>query len=300
MHHGHGGSKYGYNQLDSQPGRTKDYAKRGYAVLSLSARGVRGSCGTPQSRASGGAACLKGWNHLDDARKEARDTQHLAGLPGVPMRIAAAAPSIPGSDLAYSLVPNGRTFDYVIAKREDDIAPVGVVKATYVAGFYGTGQSTGGGYYAPPFTDPSADINNWYARLNAGEPYDADLNTNPGATYIADQIARFHSGYNIDTSVAPAPMIIANGFTASRTTSSPSTRPSACTTARASASPRCRSRCSSTTSVTPAGRTRSPTRRSSPASGPASASGGTPTSRATAASRPRASRSAPRPARRTF
>ena len=259
MHHGYGGSKYRYDQLDAQLGRMRDYAKRGYAVLSLSARGFAGSCGTPQARLSGGPACLKGWIHLDDARKEARDTQHLAGLlvdqgivdpqrigvmgvsyggitsfqlaalrdrmfdgdrlvpfvspSGVPMRIAAAAPSIPGSDLAYSLVPNGRTFDYVVTKREDDISPVGVVKASYVAGFYGTGQTTGGGYYAPPFADPSADINNWFARLNAGEPYDGDPNQNPGATYIADQVSKFHSGYSIDSSVAPAPMLIANGWT---------------------------------------------------------------------------------------
>ena len=260
MHHGYGGSKYSYGGLDSQIGRMRDYAARGYAVLSYSARGFAGSCGTPSSRLSGGPACARGWIHLDDARKEARDTQHLAGLLAdqgivdpqrigvmgvsyggilsfqlaalrdrmfdgdslvpfvspekkLPMRIAAAAPSIPGSDLAYSLVPNGRTFDYVITKREDNIKPVGVVKASYVAGFYGTGQTTGGGYYAPPGIDPSADINSWFARLNAGEPYDNDPNVNPGATYIADQVSRFHSGYSIDDSVAPAPMFIANGWT---------------------------------------------------------------------------------------
>lgn len=259
MHHGYGGSKYEYDKLDSQLGRMADYAKRGYAVLSLSARGFAGSCGTPRARLSGGPGCLKGWIHLDDARKEARDTQYLAGLlvdqgivdpqrigamgvsyggitsiqlaalrdrmfdgdklvpfvspKGVPMRIAAATPSIPGSDLAYSLVPNGRTFDYVITKPEDNIKPLGVVKASYVAGFYGTGQTTGGGHYAPPFADPSADINNWFARLNAGEPYDNDPNQNPSATYIADQVSRFHSGYSIDPSVPPAPMLIANGWT---------------------------------------------------------------------------------------
>ena len=259
MHHGYGGSKYEYDKLDSQLGRMRDLAQRGYAVLSLSARGFAGSCGTPQSRLSGGPGCARGWIHLDDARKEARDTQHLAGLlvdqgivdpqrigtmgvsyggitsfqlaalrdrmfegdklvpfvspKGVPMRIAAATPSIPGSDLAYSLVPNGRTFDYVITKREDNISPVGVVKTTYVAGFYGTGQTTGGGFYAPPFADPSADITNWFTRLNAGEPYDNDPNTNPGATYIADQVSKFHSGYSIDPSVAPAPMLVANGWT---------------------------------------------------------------------------------------
>ena len=32
---------------------------------------------------------------------------------GKPMQIAAAAPEIPWTDLAYSLMPNGRTLDYV-------------------------------------------------------------------------------------------------------------------------------------------------------------------------------------------
>ena len=31
---------------------------------------------------------------------------------GKPMRIAAAAPIIPWTDLVYSLLPNGRTLDY--------------------------------------------------------------------------------------------------------------------------------------------------------------------------------------------
>ena len=42
------------------------------------------------------------------------------------MRIAAAAPLIPWTDLVYSLVPNGRTLDYTIADRDDDRSPVGV------------------------------------------------------------------------------------------------------------------------------------------------------------------------------
>ena len=32
---------------------------------------------------------------------------------GKPMQIAAAAPNIPWTDLAYSLAPNGSTLDYV-------------------------------------------------------------------------------------------------------------------------------------------------------------------------------------------
>jgi hypothetical protein len=47
---------------------------------------------------------------------------------GHPMRIAAAAPTIPWTDLAYSLEPNGRTLDYTIASPKDDVTPLGVDK----------------------------------------------------------------------------------------------------------------------------------------------------------------------------
>jgi hypothetical protein len=37
------------------------------------------------------------------------------------MRIAAAVPVIPWTDLAYSLEPNGRTLDYTITGPTDDL-----------------------------------------------------------------------------------------------------------------------------------------------------------------------------------
>src|SRR5262245_44690835 len=60
-------------------------ALAGYAVLSASARGFHGSCGSVASRApdaslSNPNACAQGWTHLGDARYEVRDSQHLAGL----------------------------------------------------------------------------------------------------------------------------------------------------------------------------------------------------------------------------
>src|SRR4051794_28909763 len=53
-------------------------AQQGFAVLTYSSRGFGDSCGSPQSRST--AACATGWTHLSDARYEAHDTQHLAGL----------------------------------------------------------------------------------------------------------------------------------------------------------------------------------------------------------------------------
>src|SRR6185369_7043589 len=52
----------------------------GYAVLTYSARGWSGSCGSPDSRAADPSGCAQGWIHLADQRYEAHDTQYLLGL----------------------------------------------------------------------------------------------------------------------------------------------------------------------------------------------------------------------------
>lgn len=57
----------------------RDWALRGYAVLSYSGRGQGGSCGWPASRVDN-PACATGWQHLDSMAYEARDTQWLASL----------------------------------------------------------------------------------------------------------------------------------------------------------------------------------------------------------------------------
>ncbi len=125
---------------------------------------------------------------------------------GKPMQIAAAAPEIPWSDLAYSLVPNGRTLDY----RADNPygRRIGVEKLSFVSGLYALGQASSG-YYAPPGADPRADLTTWFASINAGEPYDGRRDIEG----IVNEITRYHSAYYIDNSRAPAPLFIANGFT---------------------------------------------------------------------------------------
>lgn len=70
--HGWGGSK------DPAAIDTDGLARGGYAVMAYSARGFGDSCGSEASRDAPG--CARGWIHLADARFEARDTQHLAGL----------------------------------------------------------------------------------------------------------------------------------------------------------------------------------------------------------------------------
>ena len=129
---------------------------------------------------------------------------------GVPLHIAAAAPVIPWSDLTYSLMPNGRTLDY---GAPNDLAPIGVEKQSFVTGLYAEGSANG--YYAPPQTNSQADLTTWYAALNAGEPYDG----NPEDEAIATQIAQYHSPFYVLAGAygyareAPAPLLIANGFT---------------------------------------------------------------------------------------
>jgi hypothetical protein len=79
--HGFGNSRFEYLDPASTAYTDNAYgwAKAGYAVLTYTARGLWGSCGTPEARASDPAACAKGYVHLADARFEARDTQELAG-----------------------------------------------------------------------------------------------------------------------------------------------------------------------------------------------------------------------------
>jgi predicted acyl esterase len=124
---------------------------------------------------------------------------------GRPMRIAGAVPWIPWSDLVYALTPNGHTLDYEITSPTADLEPFGIVKQSFVAGLYASGQATG--YYAPPGADPDADLTRWFAQINAGEPYGADERA------IADELAAHHSPYYLDHSRTPAPTLIANGWT---------------------------------------------------------------------------------------
>src|SRR6185436_8084238 len=49
----------------------------------------------------------------------------------------------------------------------------------------------------------------WYAAVNAGEPYDS----NPLSSDIVNEITTHHSSYYIDHSTPPAPLLISNGWT---------------------------------------------------------------------------------------
>jgi len=79
--HGFGNSKHEYlNPVDAAyTDNAHAWAKDGYVVLTFTARGLWGSCGTPEARLASPAACADGYLHLADVRYEVRDTQELVG-----------------------------------------------------------------------------------------------------------------------------------------------------------------------------------------------------------------------------
>lgn len=125
---------------------------------------------------------------------------------GTALEIAAAAPEIPWTDLAYSLVPNGGLYDYVAdAPYFGATDRIGVEKQSYVNLLYLGGLANG--IYAPEGSDPAADLTGWKNLLDTGGPYGAD------AEAIVEEITQHHSSYYIDDSVAPPPLLISIGFT---------------------------------------------------------------------------------------
>jgi predicted acyl esterase len=270
--HGFGNSKYEYLNPDdtAYTDNAFAWARDGYAVLTYTARGLWGSCGTPEARAANPAECADGYIHLADIRYEVRDTQELVGrlvdegvahrrrigvtgdsygggqslmlaalrdrvmLPdgtltpwrspqGRRLRIAAAAPVIPWTDLVYAAAPNGRVSANGVTPRAAAISPVGVEKATFVNAIFaaaqfaiGPGQPVGEpfvpgrpmGYLAPPGTDPQADVAAWVARTDQGEPYD-----DASAQEIVELLTRFHSAYYVPPSRRPPALYLASGFT---------------------------------------------------------------------------------------
>jgi hypothetical protein len=142
---------------------------------------------------------------------------------GTPLRLAAAAPVIPWSDLVYAAAPNGRVSATGVTPRAAATVPVGVEKATFVNAIFaaaqfatGPGQPVGEpfvpgrpiGFLAPPGLDPEADVTAWVTRTTAGEPYE-----DAGARSIVDLLARYHSAYYVPVGGGPPPLMIASGFT---------------------------------------------------------------------------------------
>src|SRR5918994_758570 len=136
--HGWGGNK------DQVGVDVDDLARQGYGVMAYTARGFGDSCGSEASRAAPG--CARGWIHLADARFEARDTQHLAGLL---VDEGLVEPGIGVTGVSY-----GGTLDF--RSSNPNRLPAGVAKESYLSGLFALGQLTG--FYAPPGADSAADL----------------------------------------------------------------------------------------------------------------------------------------------
>jgi fermentation-respiration switch protein FrsA (DUF1100 family) len=122
---------------------------------------------------------------------------------GKAMKIAAAYPRWPWSDLVDSLTPNGRFLDTEIAPPGQSREPLGVEIQSYTAGLFALGQASG--YIAPAGQDPEADLSKWFAATNAGEPASKEDEE------IANKLYTYHQGYGL--SGTPAPLLIQNGWT---------------------------------------------------------------------------------------
>ncbi len=204
----------GYNHLMDTRFEVRDAQEMFEALADRAATGATGGEGLidPQRIGVNGGSYGGGLSMALAALKTRKMLPNGSLIPwvsdgGKAMRIAAAQPDIPWTDLAYSLQPNGHTLDYVVDSPYLKRGRIGVMKQSFVAGLYATGQATSN--YAPPGTDPDADLVTWYSSINGGEPYDA----NPLSQDIVDEITTHHSSYYIDHSIAPAPLLISNGWT---------------------------------------------------------------------------------------
>jgi pimeloyl-ACP methyl ester carboxylesterase len=127
---------------------------------------------------------------------------------GTRLELTAAFPRWLWSDLVYSLLPNGRFRDDRTPGETDSRRPLGIKKESYVDGLFASGAATGTYCGTPPFvpcTDFSADLPRYFARVSAGEPYDAE------ARRIANEIFEHHQGFGLEG--VPAPLLLQDGFT---------------------------------------------------------------------------------------
>jgi predicted acyl esterase len=123
---------------------------------------------------------------------------------GKKMKIAAAYPRWPWSDLVSALEPNGRFLDSEVAPSNSSREPLGVEIQSYVSGLFADAPASGG-FVAPAGMDPEADLTTWFAAVNKGEPANAEDEE------IARKIYAYHQGYGLPGK--PAPMLIQNGWT---------------------------------------------------------------------------------------
>ncbi|MCO5327769.1 MAG: acetylxylan esterase [Solirubrobacterales bacterium] len=241
MYHGYGGSKFSFSQM-------QHWLDKGYAVYSVTQRGMSESCRSTGSQTADPTGCADGYTHLMDLRYEVRDSQNFLGElvdEGLisPTKIASSGGSY-GGGMSMALAtlknrvmnlngslspwqsPNGTPMSIAVSIPEIPwteltyaLAPNGN-NLDYIkdAGYFGRAGVMKESYVtglslqarnAPIGTDPQADVEGWKALLATGEPYDS----NPATAAMISEINTYHSSYGVDHSQAPAPLLISSGFT---------------------------------------------------------------------------------------
>jgi pimeloyl-ACP methyl ester carboxylesterase len=123
---------------------------------------------------------------------------------GKPMKVAAAYPRWGDSDLAYSLVPNGRALTFKVPAKPEALAPLGVLKSSVLNALANGGALVAN--IAPVGADPTADLKGWQTLVNAGEPYKAD------ATAILKQFSTYKGTAGL-SAAGVAPLLTMVGWT---------------------------------------------------------------------------------------
>ena len=125
---------------------------------------------------------------------------------GTPLKLAAAWPRWPWSDLVATLTPNGRFLDFETPRPDEPREPIGMSKQSYTSGLFASGAQTG--FYTPPGVDPRADLTTWFAEINKGEP------ETPEQRAIVKEIGDFHGAFGAGPSPSGTPpLLIQEGWT---------------------------------------------------------------------------------------
>ena len=130
---------------------------------------------------------------------------------GVAIRLAAAVPQFPWTDLAQALVDNGRASDgyHGAPSPGPHERPYGVEKESYTDALFAAGAAFA--QYAGA-TDATADLPGWFAAISAGEP---TAQQDPLVAQSLAQLRNYRSAYYMPVPPpdAQVPVFAAQGLT---------------------------------------------------------------------------------------
>jgi len=154
----------------------------------------------------GGGQSLQLATQRDKLRNTSGRLQLWRSPAGRRLHIAAAWPRWLWSDLAASLLPNGRFRNDRVRSIGSTQHPIGVEKDQYATVLLLIAQVFNG-FLAMPNQDPSADLLTWKMVLDEGEPYGKKVHA------VEDELHDFHGGIDLLQRRRPAPLLLMSGFT---------------------------------------------------------------------------------------